>query len=150
MVIVADSWVTDHKPAVRLLTTKPPPPQKPKSRGIAFLELPSSTELQACLKLHHSELQGRKINVELTAGGGGKSDKRSTKIKERNERVGGQRERRAEREAEEGGGGVVEEEPKFERKQAEVLDGPDGKVKVRNGRRVKVKVSFPRPRKCLD
>lgn len=56
--------------------------------------------MQACLKLHHSLIQGRRINVELTAGGGGKSESRQEKIKTRNERVGGQRERRAEREKE--------------------------------------------------
>lgn len=84
------------------MTTKvdPKTKQAPKSRGIAFLELPSSAAMQACLKLHHSLIQGRRINVELTAGGGGKSESRQEKIKTRNDRVGGQRERRAEREKE--------------------------------------------------
>lgn len=90
-----------HYPQVRLLTTKPDnPKQQPKSRGIAFLELPTSTDLQAALKLHHTQLNGRRINVELTAGGGGKGEERSKKVKERNERVGVQRVRREEKERE--------------------------------------------------
>lgn len=106
---------------MRLLTTKADPKsnQPPKSRGIAFLELPSSAAMQACLKLHHSLLQGRRINVELTAGGGGKSEGRQEKIKSRNERVGGQRERRAEREKEAEGeasaGGEAEAGPRRQR-----------------------------------
>lgn len=157
---------------MRLLTTKPDPKSKdpPKSRGIAFLEVASSEAMQACLKLHHSSIQNRRINVELTAGGGGKSDARQGKIKERNERVGGQRERRAEKEKEaeaeaaRANGGVIpvvetERRPrnnrdrgenKEEKREVEVVreDGPmtsaDGStVKVRGGRRSKVKpVSF--------
>lgn len=135
--------------------------------------------MQACLKLHHSSIQNRRINVELTAGGGGKSDARQGKIKERNDRVGGQRERRAEKEKEAGvgeqgvNGGVViptvetDARPRNNRdrgtktdtapvqkpREVEVVreDGPmtgaDGSaVKVRGGRRTKVKpeVSFPR------
>lgn len=90
-------------PQVRLLTTKPTRAgQAPKSRGIAFLEVPTSENMQAALKLHHTTLNSRRINVELTAGGGGKSDSRVGKIKERNERVDVQRVKRAEKEAAEG------------------------------------------------
>lgn len=133
-------------PAVRLLTTKPTPKAPSKSRGIAFLELPTSAELQACLKLHHSSLNGRIINVELTAGGGGKSGARKEKIRERNDRVGGQRERRAEREAEaEGGveGGEGRVEPGGAGRDgkpgtgAEATEGEG--FKTRGGRRVKAK-----------
>jgi hypothetical protein len=131
-------------PAVRLLTEKPTPGAKtpPKSRGIAFLELLNSTEMQACMKLHHSELNQRRINVELTAGGGGKSATRKGKIAERNTRVGEQRGRKAEKEAEEaakngppppvageGAQGWKEREPEAQ------IEG----FKMRNGRRVKVK-----------
>ncbi|RXK41599.1 hypothetical protein M231_01098 [Tremella mesenterica] len=124
-------------PSVRLLTEKPKPgkPAGPtKSRGIAFLELDSSSELQACLKLHHSILQNRQINVELTAGGGGKSQERKGKIRQRNERVGGQRERRKERE------GEMEDEvqPDIEVSRPSGSEGKvGGDVKVRGGRRVK-------------
>ncbi|WWC70813.1 uncharacterized protein I206_104765 [Kwoniella pini CBS 10737] len=124
-------------PSVRLLTTKATPENpKTKSRGIAFLELPNSTLMQAALKLHHSNLKGRTINVELTAGGGGKSEDRKRKINERNERVGVQREKRAEREKEEGGG----EEPQAgEGVGGEGGEQNDGKTRVRGGRRVKSK-----------
>ena len=36
-------------------------------------------------------LDGRMINVELTAGGGGKSESRLTKVRERNKALLGQR-----------------------------------------------------------
>ncbi|ORY28487.1 hypothetical protein BCR39DRAFT_482486 [Naematelia encephala] len=142
--------VLTQTPSVRLLTTKATPTVPAKSRGIAFLEVPTSTDLQACLKLHHSTLDGRRINVELTAGGGGKSEARQGKITERNERVGVQRERKAEKEKEDGTGDAgaeqaresIQSEP-VKRKRVEgqdgVVDGPDGKVKIRGGRRVKVK-----------
>ncbi|ORX40126.1 hypothetical protein BD324DRAFT_679179 [Kockovaella imperatae] len=147
-----------HKPAVRLLTTKSTPKSPAQSRGIAFLELATSAELQACLKLHHSMLANRRINVELTAGGGGKSKGRKDKIKERNERVGGQRARKAEKEAEleadgetggngHGGNGLDQRETgtsgqkrkrgseRHEESRTEVQDG----VRVRGGRRKRVK-----------
>ncbi|KAI9631980.1 uncharacterized protein MKK02DRAFT_41621 [Dioszegia hungarica] len=92
-----------HPPKVRLLTTKSDRAGQPeKSRGIAFLDVPSSDAMQAALKLHHTQLAGRRINVELTAGGGGKSEARTKKVAERNERVGVQRVRREEKEREAG------------------------------------------------
>ncbi|CAK9781008.1 unnamed protein product [Cutaneotrichosporon oleaginosum] len=135
-------------PSVRLLTEKATGRAPPKSRGIAFLELASSAELQTCLRLHHSQLAGRRINVELTAGGGGKGETRRAKLAERNKRVGGQRERRAEREKEAGGeeaepgigeGRAAWDEPKEE-------EAPAG-YKMRGGRRVKVKGKDERPAK---
>ena len=47
--------------------------------------------LQQALKLHQSELDGRMINVELTAGGGGKSEGRIEKLKKRNKELHEQR-----------------------------------------------------------
>lgn len=47
--------------------------------------------LQQGLKLHHSQLDGRQINVELTAGGGGKGLARMKKLKERNKELDVQR-----------------------------------------------------------
>lgn len=41
--------------------------------------------MQQGLKLHQSTLCGRMINVELTAGGGGKGEGRLQKLKERNQ-----------------------------------------------------------------
>jgi len=85
--------------------------------------------------LHHTELDGKRINVELTAGGGGSTGERKKKIEERNQRVGEQRVKRKEREAEEAG-----EDGEGEGGDGEV--GEDGepvkkKIKVRGGRRGK-------------
>jgi len=87
----------DTPPTVRLLTPKPSTNKSPttklatKSKGCAFLEFQNRQALQQALKLHHSQLDGRTINVELTAGGGGKGDARLKKVKERNKQLEGQR-----------------------------------------------------------
>ncbi|KAK4705377.1 nucleolar protein 6, partial [Phenoliferia sp. Uapishka_3] len=81
-------------PTVRLLTPKPNPQSTvSKSKGCAFLEFQKSTSLQAALRLHESEMSGRKINVELTAGGGGNSDARKAKIEESRKRLLTEREK---------------------------------------------------------
>lgn len=74
--------------------------EEPKSKGFAFLEFASYDRMRTCLKLyHHSVFEDRKINVELTAGGGGKkSGERKEKLKAKNERLNGQRQRRSEEE----------------------------------------------------
>jgi len=63
-----------------------------KDKGIAFLEFLTAKghiqgRIDACLALHHSLLNNRRINVELTAGGGGNSKNRIEKIKEKNEKL---------------------------------------------------------------
>lgn len=68
---------------IRLLTEK----ESGKSRGIAFAEFDSAKRMQNGLKLHHTKLNGRRINVEVTCGGGGKSERRRQKIRERNEKL---------------------------------------------------------------
>lgn len=75
------------------MTPKPSATGRPtaKSKGFAFLEFTNKQPLQTALKLHQSDLQGRMINVELTAGGGGKSDGRLKKVKERNKELFEQR-----------------------------------------------------------
>ncbi|KAK0553521.1 hypothetical protein OC861_001165 [Tilletia horrida] len=57
---------------------------KPLSRGCAFLEFTTAAALQKALRFHHTQFGGRQINVELTAGGGGKSSGRVEKIKAKN------------------------------------------------------------------
>lgn len=83
-------------PIVRLRTPKPSEMSRPsaKSKGFAFLEFDNKGALQTALKLHHSQLEGRNINVELTAGGGGKSETRLAKVKTRNKELHEQRVRR--------------------------------------------------------
>ncbi|KAJ3507180.1 hypothetical protein NLJ89_g6451 [Agrocybe chaxingu] len=92
----------DPPPTIRLLTLKATPgaTQNAKSKGCAFLEFTHRNALQQALKLHQSELDGRRINVELTAGGGGKSEVRLAKVRERNKALLGQRIERVEKEAE--------------------------------------------------
>jgi len=86
----------DPPPTIRLRTPKPTPGSKPtiKSKGFAFLEFANKISLQQALKLHNSDLEGRKINVELTAGGGGKSETRIAKVKERNKELHEQRKKK--------------------------------------------------------
>ncbi|KAG7664485.1 NOP6 [[Candida] subhashii] len=63
-----------------------------QDKGIAFLEFDNDTQeiqskMELALRMHHSLLRNRKINVELTVGGGGNSENRIQKIKEKNEKM---------------------------------------------------------------
>lgn len=63
-----------------------------QDKGIAFLEFDNDTKeiqkkMESALRMHHSELRSRKINVELTVGGGGNSETRKLKLKEKNEKL---------------------------------------------------------------
>ncbi|KAL1749013.1 hypothetical protein HDZ31DRAFT_59897 [Schizophyllum fasciatum] len=84
-------------PEIRLLTPKNAKPgaASSKSKGCAFLEFQNKAALQQALKLHQSELEGRFINVELTAGGGGKSEARLQKVKQRNKEMLTRRDKKA-------------------------------------------------------
>lgn len=85
--------------SVRLLTERADPT---RSRGVAFVEFAHAAQMRACLaKFHHTELAGRRINVELTAGGGGSAEARMGKVKERNRKLNEERARRIAREEEE-------------------------------------------------
>ncbi|KAF4605009.1 hypothetical protein EYR40_003792 [Pleurotus pulmonarius] len=89
----------DPPPSVRLLTPKPSKNStvSHKSKGCAFLEFSQKSGLQQALKLHQSDLDGRRINVELTAGGGGKSEQRLTKLRTRNKELSQQRQKHGEK-----------------------------------------------------
>lgn len=73
-------------------------------RGFAFVEFAKVWHMRTCLdKFHHSEFTDgtsypRRINVELTAGGGGKTKQRQEKIKEKNVKLNENRAKRIERE----------------------------------------------------
>lgn len=99
-------------PAVRLLTPKPNPASSstsaPKSKGCAFIEFTTSPPLQAALRLHEAEFQGRKINVELTAGGGGNSAGRTAKIEDKRKMMLEEREKVAKNKREREGKPEVE------------------------------------------
>ncbi|KAL2367489.1 hypothetical protein RJ035_001738 [Blastomyces gilchristii] len=73
-----------------------------KGRGFAFIEFDHYDRMKTCLKLYHHSLfddgknPARKINVELTAGGGGsKSETRKARIVEKNTKLSEQRARAA-------------------------------------------------------
>ncbi|KAF8745094.1 hypothetical protein AX14_010565 [Amanita brunnescens Koide BX004] len=86
----------DPPPDVRLLTPKVSVgKQTTRSKGCAFLEFTNQKGLQQALKLHQSMLDGRMINVELTAGGGGKGEARMVKLQERNKHLYSQRKKKA-------------------------------------------------------
>lgn len=61
---------------VRLLTDK----KTKRSRGIAFVQVSSTKDMVAALRVHHTRLTGKMINVERTCGGGGNNEKRKAKI----------------------------------------------------------------------
>eukprot|EP00743_Colponemidia_sp_Colp-15_P003452 GILK01003727.1.p1 GENE.GILK01003727.1~~GILK01003727.1.p1 ORF type:complete len:253 (-),score=50.14 GILK01003727.1:242-958(-) len=69
--------------SVRLQTTRPD--NKPK--GCGFVEFFDAPTMRKALLLHHQEFEGRKINVELTAGGGGKGANRVNKLQQRNDKL---------------------------------------------------------------
>jgi nucleolar protein 6 len=79
--------VLDPPPSVRLVVPK----GSQKSKGCAFVEFTHPNALQQGLKLHHSTLEGRKLNVELTVGGGGKGVDRLNRLRERNKTLNDQR-----------------------------------------------------------
>lgn len=64
---------------VRMLTKK----GTNEPRGCAFVEFHDSSSMMKALKLHHTPVEGRKINVEPTAGGGGKSKGRLQKLEDK-------------------------------------------------------------------
>lgn len=58
--------ITKETTKIRLLTDA----KTKKSRGMAFVELSTPENMYECLKLHLTHLDGRRINVERTSGGG--------------------------------------------------------------------------------
>lgn len=82
-------------------------------KGIAFLEFDGSGgdiqhKMEVALRMHRSTLRNRKINVELTVGGGGNSNNRLEKIREKNNKLLDERKQR-----------LKEERSEKEKKQAE-------------------------------
>lgn len=68
--------VTTESLQIRLLTDK----KTKKSKGMAFLEVSNPELMYQCLSLHRTAIDGRRINVERSAGGGKSSEARKTKI----------------------------------------------------------------------
>ncbi|ATY62585.1 RNA binding [Cordyceps militaris] len=88
--------------AVRCLTNKGD--TKNTCKGIAFVEFAHVWTQRTCLdRFHHSMFDDgqsapRKINVELTAGGGGTSENRAEKIREKNRKLDENRTKRIDKE----------------------------------------------------
>ncbi|KAI5121137.1 hypothetical protein M0805_007135 [Coniferiporia weirii] len=122
--VLAHFAVCDPPPQVRLLTPKSS--SASKSKGCAFLEFSHRNALQQALKLHQSELDGRRINVELTAGGGGKSEKRIDKLKERNRGLATQRTKTLQKQNPQDGA-AVPERPQRHSTTSGIEDAPSGK-----------------------
>ncbi|KAI9674993.1 MAG: hypothetical protein M1817_001399 [Caeruleum heppii] len=86
--------------SIRHITEKSDPS---RSKGYAFLEFDGYERMETCLRMFHrsifggvkGEEGGRRINVELTAGGGGtKSKQRQHKLKAKNEKLNEERHKR--------------------------------------------------------
>ncbi|KAJ2662819.1 hypothetical protein IW148_002733 [Coemansia sp. RSA 1199] len=75
--------------SVRLMTDK----DTGKSRGFAFAEFGTAIDLKHALNFHHQWLGKKKINVELTAGGGGNSTTRKDKLDKRRKDLEKEREK---------------------------------------------------------
>lgn len=69
---------TDNIKEFRLMTKK-----SGESKGCGFIEFGDKASYWKALNLHHSVLAGRKINVEVTCGGGGKGENRVKKLQQR-------------------------------------------------------------------
>jgi len=135
---ITDHFVKLSPSSVRHSTEK----QTGKSKGFAFLEFEAYDRMKTCLKLYHHSIfdpnaktsadekttdadlkdetkrKGRRINVELTAGGGGKSKDRKEKIKEKNEKLDEERQRRIANER-------AEQEKAWKEKKARPATGPN-------------------------
>jgi RNA recognition motif-containing protein len=71
-----DFKVAEKMVKIRILTD----PKTKKSRGMAFVEVDDPELLYGLLKLHQTFLDGRRLNVERSAGGSKNSDTRKSKI----------------------------------------------------------------------
>ncbi|KAF2651794.1 hypothetical protein K491DRAFT_706832 [Lophiostoma macrostomum CBS 122681] len=86
---------------IRIMTDK----NTGKPKGFAFVEFDRFDRMQTCLKKYNHSIfgdgkKGRKINVELTAGGGGNTSARIFKIQSKNEKLHNERERDREKRSE--------------------------------------------------
>jgi nucleolar protein 6 len=121
---LAQHFAKVHPASIRLMTDK----STGKSKGFCFLDFDGYDKMKTCLKLyHHSVMQdgkkGRKINVELTAGGGGNTDSRKAKIQTKNEKLHDERQRRREHEEKQAQRKEVKEAKSGKGKDAEKTNG---------------------------
>lgn len=84
--------ITEEQLIAHFKSSKPDRFRIRQDKGIAFMEFDNDTKeiqskMELALKMHHLMLGNRKINVELTVGGGGNSENRVTKLKDKNEKM---------------------------------------------------------------
>jgi nucleolar protein 6 len=108
---------------IRIMTDK----KTSKPKGFAFVEFDRFDRMQTCLKKYNHSVfgdgkKGRKINVELTAGGGGNTSARVFKIQSKNEKLHDERERDREKRSE------LEAKQDERKKKKEQLQKPSKKV----------------------
>lgn len=131
--------IADGIKSIRLPTDK----KTGKGKGFAFLEFDGFDKMKTCLKLYHHSIfdpsvqtedkeakpgqketgKGRRINVDLTVGGGGAGKERKEKIHAKNRKLDEQRERAHTKEKEE-----AAKEGKREKK---ITTGANGVVPVK-------------------
>jgi nucleolar protein 6 len=138
-----------------------------KSKGYAFLEFDNWDRMRTCLKLyHHSEFDDgkskpRKINIELTSGGGGNSDSRRGKIGSKNEKLEEERKRdyqKKKQEKSQGGGAGPgsskakdrEKRPKSSKYEKRTHKSADGHVLTKKQKKMKAKQEKKRSRGALS
>lgn len=112
-----------------------------KGKGFAFLEFDGFDKMKTCLKLYHHSIfdpsvetedkeakpgqketgKGRRINVDLTVGGGGAGKERKQKIHAKNQKLDEQRERAHIKEKEE-----AAKEGKKVKKEKKITTGANG------------------------
>jgi hypothetical protein len=136
------------------------------SKGYAFLEFDNWDRMRTCLKLyHHSDFEDgkskpRKINIELTSGGGGNSDSRRGKIGSKNEKLEEERRRDYEKKQQEKGqrdgtdhgsikGKDGEKQPKSS-KYNKTQKPADGRVLTKKQKKMKAKQEKKRMRNALS
>lgn len=97
-------------------------------KGYAFLEFTGdegASQLNVALRFHGTKMRGRKINVELTVGGGGNSVNRRKRLKEKNDQLAKERQLRITKEEQE----RLEREEKQAKKERKARKYDKNKVK---------------------
>ncbi|KAF2110088.1 hypothetical protein BDV96DRAFT_584340 [Lophiotrema nucula] len=118
--------------AVRLSTEK----KTGKPRGFAFIEFDRFDRMETCLKKYQHSVfpdakrkEGRKINIELTAGGGGNTEARKEKIQVKNVKLQDERQRDREKRDEL----EAKQQQRKERKEKKQRKGKEGQKEDANG-----------------
>ncbi|KAF2031249.1 hypothetical protein EK21DRAFT_45884, partial [Setomelanomma holmii] len=93
---ITEHFAKLHPTDIRLRTYK----GNEKFMGTCFVEFDQFDRMETCLKKYHHSVfpdpkrkEGRKINVELSAGGGGNSESRKSKIVAKNDKLHDERAR---------------------------------------------------------